>query len=146
MLFQRFDFFESETESINKKKLINAITTFRERVNISNVEFEEFYKHLIKREVLKRNPQWNFSGSFFFCTLGIQLLYVVYNQRHQFKKSNFYIVNIKALTLIGYGHTIPQSVHAKIVFLFYMFIGKINFCLMFFQHFIKPFTKSVELM
>lgn len=74
-----FDKLESPTEEASKKILVNAIVKFKEKYNMNDDVFEEFYRHLIKKKVLKRDAQWDFNGSFFFCVLGKCILIFVQN-------------------------------------------------------------------
>ena len=89
-----FDKLESPTEEVAKKTLVDAIIRFKEKFNMSDDVFEEFYKHLIKKKVLMRDAQWDFNGSFFFCVL--------------------------AVTLIGYGHSTPQTFKGRLILLLYL--------------------------
>lgn len=92
-----FDSLESKAEENYKLILNNQINRFRRNVNMSDTEFEHLYKHMIKKGHYSRNSQFDFSGSFFFCTL--------------------------ALALIGYGHSTPTSTFGKLFCIVYIFIG-----------------------
>ena len=92
-----FDTLESNTEEKNKDNLLMNINRFRQHVNMSDDEFESLYKHMIKKGNYNRNPQWDFGGSFYFCTL--------------------------TLALIGYGHSTPNTNYGKIFCIFYTLCG-----------------------
>jgi potassium channel subfamily K protein 9 len=69
-----FDQLESKEEEKSREKLINQINKFKQNVNISDVEFEKLYKHILKRSIHKKDLQWNFLGSFYFCSMAIALI------------------------------------------------------------------------
>ncbi|CAF0956228.1 unnamed protein product [Brachionus calyciflorus] len=92
-----FDSLESPTEDKNRRILLNQIEKFRNNFNMSDVEFERLYKHMIKKGNFNRNSQWEFGGSFYFCTL--------------------------ALALIGYGHSTPNTTIGKLFCIIYILIG-----------------------
>jgi hypothetical protein len=69
-----FDKLESETEERNRNTLLERIKKFRTIINMTDDEFESLYKHMIKKSFYNRNPQWDFSGSFYFCTLALTLI------------------------------------------------------------------------
>ena len=98
-----FDQLESKTEEMNKDRLRNQILTFRTSVNMSDFEFERLYKHMVKKSHHRNDIQWNFLGSFYFCTL--------------------------ALALVGYGHTTPATSTGKLFAIFYTIFGKCQSCL-----------------
>jgi potassium channel subfamily K protein 9 len=94
-----FDQLESSTEERSKQNLTNHIKLFRSQINISDVEFERLYKHILRRAVHKKDMQWSFLGSFFFCTM--------------------------AVALIGYGHSTPKTKYGRLFCIFYICGGKL---------------------
>ena len=96
-----FDTLESNTEEKARNKLNNEIVKFKNIYNMSNDEFEGLYKHIVKKSIYNRTSQWDFSGSFYFCTV--------------------------TLTLIGYGHSTPQTRFGKLFCIIYSICGKNKF-------------------
>ncbi|RNA40536.1 Two pore potassium channel sup-9 [Brachionus plicatilis] len=92
-----FDCLESPNEAINSHILNSHINKFQQLINITDVEFENIYKLIIRKNHFKRNPQWEFGGSFYFCTL--------------------------ALALIGYGHSTPNTNIGKLFCIIYILFG-----------------------
>ena len=101
-----FDTLESSTEDKNRERLLEQIEHFRRHTNLTDVEFEEIYKHMVLQSMHSNNPQWHFMGSFYFCTL--------------------------TLALIGYGHSTPNTTYGKIFTILYC-MGGIPISLIMFQ-------------
>jgi len=57
------------------------------------MEFEEVYNHMVQKSFHAKDPQWDFFGSFFFCSM--------------------------TLALIGYGHSTPKTTYGKIFTIIY---------------------------
>lgn len=92
-----FDCLESPNEEINRRIVNSQIKRFKQITNISDGEFDIIFKIIIRKEHFRRNPQWEFGGSFYFCTL--------------------------ALALIGYGHSTPNTITGKLFCIIYILIG-----------------------
>lgn len=92
-----FDCLESPNEEINRQKLNYHIDKFKHKTNITESEFENIYKLIIRKGHFNRSSQWEFGGSFFFCTL--------------------------ALALIGYGHSTPNTSIGKFFCIIYILFG-----------------------
>lgn len=92
-----FDCLESPNEELNRQIVNSQINKFKQITNISDAEFDIIYKIIIRKEHFRRNPQWEFGGSFYFCTL--------------------------ALALIGYGHSTPNTTSGKLFCIIYILIG-----------------------
>ena len=88
-----FDTLESPTEEKIRLELIESIERFREKFKMTELEFEEVYNHMVLKSVHDRTLQWDFLGSFFFCSM--------------------------TLALIGYGHSTPKTTYGKIFTILY---------------------------
>jgi len=64
-----FEELESHNEDSNRQLLLDEINKFRAKTPMSDEAFEELFRHLKERKILKFDPQWDFFGSFFFCVL-----------------------------------------------------------------------------
>ncbi|XP_074656777.1 two pore potassium channel protein sup-9-like [Tubulanus polymorphus] len=101
-----FDALESDSEVETKQKLFQEEILFRDRYNMSAIEFEKLTM-IIRRSIpYKAGQQWKFAGAFYFATT--------------------------VVTVIGYGHSTPKTPGGKIFCMFYALWG-IPLCLVMFQ-------------
>ncbi|XP_060600718.1 two pore potassium channel protein sup-9-like [Ruditapes philippinarum] len=101
-----FDALESRYEVERRADLLEDEMMFRNKYNMTPTDFEILRKNVERTVPYYSGIQWKFSGSFYFA--------------------------LTVVTVIGYGHSTPQTVGGKIFCMFYAVAG-IPLCIIMFQ-------------
>lgn len=101
-----FDALESQYESERRETLLREEMKLRQRYNITDQDFSKLQWNVRKNVPYYAGIQWKFSGSFYF--------------------------SLVVITVIGYGHSTPQTVSGKVFCMFYALCG-IPLCIIMFQ-------------
>ena len=80
-----FDALESEFEIEEKRMLMEEETQLKRRYNISDEDFRNLTKNVLKSVPHKAGIQWKFAGAFYFATTVITTIGKFYFNAHPFK-------------------------------------------------------------
>lgn len=61
-----FDALESEFETSKRKELLGEERSYREKYNMTNSDFEQLRRNIIRSVPYKAGTQWKFAGAFYF--------------------------------------------------------------------------------
>ena len=98
-----FDALESEFEQEERRQLKNEEETFMRKYNISENDFENLTKNVIRSVPHKAGIQWKFAGAFYFATTVITTI-------GMFQSVSLYSLNV----CLYYCRIVPREVFGLI--------------------------------